>query len=244
MKVDTPEFGISRATWQELLRLFERTPKLDRVWLFGSRATGKARANSDIDLAFDAPTMSADEATALSLALSNVPTLYRIDAVHWQGVSQPTFRTEIERDRALFWKPRRYAAEVASLGALTLKKFQTEVLDAVARYIDELRKHESNAVAAVTALRAMEGMEDVARDAGDFPKKTWAALKTAGALPAAFAAQPHSSRFDGAGRAIPNICLKVPTGGGKTLLAAACVSRPRNTLPRARACRPGSCGAA
>ena len=225
MNLAAPAFGISSATSLELKRLFERTPKLERVWLFGSRATGKARDNSDIDLAFDAPTMSAEEVAALLRALVNLPTLYKIDAVHWQGVSQEIFRTEIERDRALFWEPRRPIAEVSSLGSLTLKKFQTEVLESVARYVDELRKHEANAVAAVTALRAMEGMEDVAREAGDFPKKTWAALKTAGALPAAFAAHPHSSRFDGAGRAIPNICLKVPTGGGKTLLAAACVSR-------------------
>jgi type III restriction enzyme len=43
--------------------------------------------------------------------------------------------------------------------------------------------------------------------------------------------QPYSSRFDGAGRAIPNVCLKVPTGGGKTLLAAASVARVFSGLP-------------
>ena len=71
----------------------------------------------------------------------------------------------------------------------------------------------------------MEGMEDLIRQAGDFPQKTWSMLKTASKLPPAFAEQPHSSRFDGAGRAIPNVCLKIPTGGGKTLLAAASVGR-------------------
>jgi len=221
MKLEAQAYGISPATSLELKRLFERTPKLERVWVFGSRATGKA----DIDLAFDAPTMSAEEVAALLRALANLPTLYKIDAIHWQGVSQEIFRAEIERDRALFWEPRRHIAGVTSLGSLTLKKFQTEVLDSVARYIEELRKHEAKSIANLTTLRAMEGMEDAARDAADFPKKTWAVLKAAGALPAAFAAHPHSSRFDGAGRAIPNVCLKVPTGGGKTLLAAACVSR-------------------
>jgi len=83
-----------------------------------------------------------------------------------------------------------------------------------------LKKHAAQAEAARKALCAMEGMEDLAREAGDFPKKTWATLKTGGLLPPAFAEQPHSSRFDGAGRPIPNVCLKVPTGGGKTLLAA------------------------
>jgi type III restriction enzyme len=59
----------------------------------------------------------------------------------------------------------------------------------------------------------------------DFPKAAWQALHDAGALPEAYAERPHSSRFDGAGRAIPNVCLKVPTGGGKTLLAAASVGK-------------------
>ena len=35
----------------------------------------------------------------------------------------------------------------------------------------------------------------------------------------------HVNRTDGGGRPIPHICFKVPTGGGKTLLAAAALER-------------------
>ena len=35
----------------------------------------------------------------------------------------------------------------------------------------------------------------------------------------------YVSRTDDAGRPIPHICFKVPTGGGKTLLAAAALQR-------------------
>lgn len=100
------EFGISASTTRALQQLFERTPKLDRVWLFGSRATGAARHNSDIDLAFEAATMSAADAAALANALEDLPTLYRIDAVRLQDIEQAVFRAEIERDRVLFWEPR------------------------------------------------------------------------------------------------------------------------------------------
>ncbi len=218
-------FGIAPTSLKKLGDVFGSTPGLERVWIFGSRARGDAREDSDIDIAVDSPGWTLSDQAQLTGRLEALGLLYKVDAVFLQDRLDAKFRSRIERDRKLLWEPRRHAAEAASSGGLTLKKFQTEVLEAVARYIDELRKHEANAVAAVTTLRTMEGMEEVAREAGDFPKKTWAALKTAGALPAAFAAHPHSSRFDGAGRAIPNICLKVPTGGGKTLLAAACVSR-------------------
>ena len=47
------DFGISRSAALALRRLFERTPGIERVWVFGSRARGKARENSDIDLAIE-----------------------------------------------------------------------------------------------------------------------------------------------------------------------------------------------
>lgn len=59
----------------------------------------------------------------------------------------------------------------------------------------------------------------------DWCGQTWEALKTAGALPKAKDAQgnlfvpPWLHRQDGIGRPVPNVCLKLPTGGGKTYLA-------------------------
>ncbi|MBE0471019.1 MAG: DEAD/DEAH box helicase family protein [Methyloprofundus sp.] len=41
---------------------------------------------------------------------------------------------------------------------------------------------------------------------------------------------PYISRFDGLDRTIPNICFKVPTGGGKTLLGAASIERIQTDL--------------
>ena len=224
----TSVFGMSRSASMALRRLFERTPGVERVWVYGSRARGTPRENSDVDLAIDAPGFAAADAVALLQQIEALPTLYKVDAVHWQAVREPVFREEIERDRQVFWEPRRQAADVEALGGTTLKEFQAEVLTRLGIYIDEVKRREGQAVQQLQVLRAMEGMEDAARSAADFPKKAWDTLKTAGQLPEAFAAQPHSSRFDGAGRAIPNVCLKVPTGGGKTLLAAASVARVFN----------------
>ena len=217
--------GIAPTTLAKLVRLFDETPLLDGVLLFGSRARGDHRVESDIDLAVEAPRMSAAEFADLQRRLERLGLIYRVDLVRVQDKLDERFAAFIERDGRSFWTPRRHAVSAQGLGGLQLKDFQSRVLDRLGNYLDELKKHAAQADAAVTALRAMEGMDDLAREAGDFPKKAWAALKAAGRLPEAFAAQPHSSRFDGAGRAIPNVCLKLPTGGGKTLLAAASVAR-------------------
>jgi type III restriction enzyme len=225
MSAAAPLFGLSRAAADDLRRLFASTPGIVSVWIFGSRARGTARDVSDVDLAVHAPAMSSASFHRLLLALAQLPTLYKLDVVHWQAVTEPVFRTEIERDRQTFWEPVRRAADVQAVGTVSLKDFQVRVLQVLSHYITELKRHRDQADTAAGALKAMEGMEDTLRELADFPRKTWAALLKAGELPAAFAQQPHTSRWDGAGRPIPNVCLKVPTGGGKTLLAAAAVAR-------------------
>ena len=49
---------IAPSTVAKLVRLFEQAPSLEQVLLFGSRARGDFRKESDIDLAVDGPDMS------------------------------------------------------------------------------------------------------------------------------------------------------------------------------------------
>jgi type III restriction enzyme len=216
-------FGLARQTADDLRRVFDRMPGLEAVWVFGSRARGTARPESDIDLAVDGPALDDAGYAALQRQLMDLPTLHKIDSVHWQRVGEPLLRAEIERDRRVFWRRARHAADVQAVGTVTLKRFQGDALDALARYLVELSRHAAQARQAAQVLQAMEGMEETARQAADFPAHAWAALGRQGALPASSATRKHSSRWDGAGRPIPNVCLKVPTGGGKTLMAAAAV---------------------
>ena len=65
----------------------------------------------------------------------------------------------------------------------------------------------------------------------DWCGKTWEALRTAGTLPKAKDAggasfiPPWLPRHDGIGRSVPNVCLKLPTGAGKTYLATRAVEQ-------------------
>ena len=218
--------GIEPTSLAAIRALCRRTPGLQRLWLFGSRAVGTHRARSDIDLAVDAPGWTGQDLLLFIDALKALPMVYAVDCVWWQDQLGDTFRQQIAAQRQVLWEPATggLAAQPGAAG-VELKPFQEQVLLRVDELLDELQRQSAKAAQVRAGLQAMEGVEDVLRDAADFPAKAWAALRLAGKLPPAFADQAHSSRFDGAGRPIPNVCLKVPTGGGKTLLAAASVAR-------------------
>ena len=105
--------------------------------------------------------------------------------------------------------------------ALELKEYQSQALDAFERWLQALGKARTESEAAVAVWPKAAG--EIPGAVLDFPRKAWDALRQAGGV--AESAGPYAARTDGAGRPIPHVCLKVPTGGGKTLLAAAALER-------------------
>ncbi|MCY3823725.1 MAG: DEAD/DEAH box helicase family protein [Nitrospinae bacterium] len=101
-------------------------------------------------------------------------------------------------------------------------EYQDRVLTAIDVYIDQLKakKLEADEIAELAASKP-----HLAVPIPDFTYKAWETLKTEGKLPASRAAIPFSPREDGCGRPVPNVVLKVPTGGGKTWLAVSGLSR-------------------
>lgn len=69
------------------------------VWVFGSRATGRARPFSDLDLLFVKPdTLSWAERAALNERFEASELPFRVDLVGAQGLSG-TMRNRIEQER-------------------------------------------------------------------------------------------------------------------------------------------------
>ena len=104
---------------------------------------------------------------------------------------------------------------------MELKEYQSAALDAFSRWLSELEKARANSEVAAEAVRAA-GVE-VPGEILNYPEAAWDALAQVGGVAAT--AGEHVSRFDDAGRPIPHVCFKVPTGGGKTLLAAESLAR-------------------
>ena len=104
---------------------------------------------------------------------------------------------------------------------MELKEYQASALDAFARWLNELAAARAKSDIATIALRNVGA--DIPDDIRNYAKTAWQQLAGTGGV--AESAGEYVSRTDDAGRPIPHICFKIPTGGGKTLLAAAALQR-------------------
>lgn len=109
---------------------------------------------------------------------------------------------------------------------MEFKEYQQGVLGKLDRYLTVLVEQREQAEDFVQ-FQKNKGKTSAL---GDYCRDAWDRLNTERLLP--YLGQgnnavvaPYLSRHDGLGRSIPNICLKVPTGGGKTLLATAALER-------------------
>jgi type III restriction enzyme len=99
--------------------------------------------------------------------------------------------------------------------------YQEETVERFTSYLETLAA-KRDAAERFAELARQNGMEP---PNVDWCGQTWEALKMAGVLPKAkdtsgsLFVPPWLSRVDGIGRSVPNVCLKLPTGGGKTYLA-------------------------
>lgn len=105
---------------------------------------------------------------------------------------------------------------------MEFKDFQDAVLTKLDVFLDELRIQKENAIE-VEQLKLANPKLKI--PIPDFCGDAWEQQHAKGLLPKIRENIPYSPRFDGVGRQVPNLTLKIPTGGGKTLLAAASVSK-------------------
>ncbi len=107
---------------------------------------------------------------------------------------------------------------------MRLKDYQIAALDTLSAYLKILRaEHDKRA----QELADIEKLPPATRERvvallGDPVAAAWSTAQAQGV--AASPNQWHPMK-DGAGRSVPHVCLKLPTGGGKTLLAAHGVDR-------------------
>ena len=104
---------------------------------------------------------------------------------------------------------------------MELKEYQASALDAFTRWLDELASARAKSDTAIVALQGVGA--DIPDDVRNYAKTAWQRLAETGGV--AESAGEYVSRTDDARRPIPHICFKIPTGGGKTLLAAAALQR-------------------
>lgn len=109
---------------------------------------------------------------------------------------------------------------------MELKEYQQGVLGKLDRFLIVL----SNQLKAAAAFVEFQKGKGNTATLGDYCRNAWDQLNTERLLPHLYlggnaVVAPYLSRYDGMERSIPNVCFKVPTGGGKTLLATAALER-------------------
>ena len=102
-----------------------------------------------------------------------------------------------------------------------LKEYQESTLNTFSRWYEELEKMRVKSETDIEVLQSMQ--IDVPESMRNYPRKAWENLEATEGIAAT--AGPYVDRRDYAERPIPHLCLKIPTGGGKTLLAAAALEK-------------------
>ena len=106
---------------------------------------------------------------------------------------------------------------------MQLKDYQNRALTSLDGWLgklDETRRASHDKAETLAAVGYSLSAEDA-----NFPKHAWDELRRSDMLPGDQTRLSYVSRTTGSGEPIPHVCLKVPTGGGKTLLGAASVGR-------------------
>ena len=105
---------------------------------------------------------------------------------------------------------------------MELKVYQQNALDAFTRWLETLYEVETISKTAIETLE-QAGVDSISAELQNYPQNAWQNLKQSDGV--ASTAGDYVTRTDDANRPIPHICFKVPTGGGKTLLAASALER-------------------
>ena len=106
---------------------------------------------------------------------------------------------------------------------MELKEYQRGALDALVCWLEALQEARRDSEMLIEAFQQTPTNISIPDEIRNYPKIAWQKLKENGGVAAT--AGEHVDRTDEASRPIPHICFKVPTGGGKTLLAAVALER-------------------
>ena len=96
--------GIPEVDSQQILKLIHTHPHVEKVVLYGSRALGRQRAGSDIDLCLEAPSMKLGELLELGAQLDDLLLPWQIDLQLRHLIAHEGLVAHIERAGQLLWE--------------------------------------------------------------------------------------------------------------------------------------------
>jgi len=80
-----------------LITPLRREPRVHKIWLYGSRALGRQKPGSDIDLCLDAPTLGLSELARLEAQVDDLLLPWKVDLALLHQISNPDLLAHIQR---------------------------------------------------------------------------------------------------------------------------------------------------
>lgn len=98
------KFGLKIQTIDAITEVFKRYPLVDRVVLYGSRAKGDFRANSDIDLTLIGENLDLTLLLKIETDLDDLLLPYKIDLSLFRKIENKDLRDHINRVGIVFYE--------------------------------------------------------------------------------------------------------------------------------------------
>ena len=90
-------FGLKVSDWEEILISFPKHKEIERVMIFGSRAKGRHKQGSDIDLALFGKDITLDILSTVQNFLNEETLLpYQFDILHYEKITNPLVKEHID----------------------------------------------------------------------------------------------------------------------------------------------------
>lgn len=91
------KFGLEQHIIDKLIAVFEQNSKVDKALVFGSRAMGNYRSDSDIDIAIKGQDLSTDDIIAMSVEFEEKGITHKIDLINYHSIKEPDLKDHIDR---------------------------------------------------------------------------------------------------------------------------------------------------
>ena len=91
------KFGLEQHIIDKLITVFEQHSKVDKALVFGSRAKGNYRPDSDIDIAIKGHGLNTDDIIAMCVAFEEKGITHKIDLINYQSIKEPDLKEHIDR---------------------------------------------------------------------------------------------------------------------------------------------------
>lgn len=92
------KFGLLASDVEAILSVLSNHAKVERAYIFGSRAKGNYRTGSDVDLALKGSEIDFDTVSQISYLLNeetNMP--YKFDVLNYHSITEPELLVHIDR---------------------------------------------------------------------------------------------------------------------------------------------------